>query len=67
MPKIINLHIDNWQLTVETADEDQSNDVQDALDRLDLAQIEDLEHIDLISRSTSTTKQSSTYGDISYG
>ena len=48
MPKIINLHIDNWQLTVETADEDQSNDVQDALDRLDLAQIEDLEHIDLI-------------------
>ena len=45
MPKIINLHIDNWQLTVETADEEQSNDVQDALDSLDLLEIWDLEHI----------------------
>ena len=48
MPKIINLHIDNWQMTVELADEEQSNDIQNAIDRLDLAQIEDLEHIDLI-------------------
>ena len=48
MPKIINLHIDNWHLTVETADQDQSDDYQNAIDRLDLTQIEDLEHTDLI-------------------
>ena len=42
MPKIINLHLENWSLLIATCDEQEQIDRDDQMDRLDLSQIEDL-------------------------
>ena len=42
MPKIINLHLENWSLLIATCDEQEQIERDDQMDRLDLSQLEDL-------------------------
>ena len=42
MPKIINVHLEKWSVLIATCDKQEQIDRDDQMDRLDLAQIEDL-------------------------
>ena len=42
MPKIINLHLENWSLLIATCDEQEQIERDDQMDRLDFSQLEDL-------------------------